>query len=251
MDIELPKLSEYDFLIKKKKLMLNKKEENKNEINNEIKNRKSINQKIMNLYNEWKLKPEIVELKNDIEKLKTKKFDVEENYQKHIEEILNDNKYIDVIDTPKKIKKEKNLSLINNESILFNIKNNNQTIEIPAIRMPSSYSVQILKRKKRVNSDINIFSDKKIHREFSHFSRDIATNASTIISSIRNSAMSSLNNNNGSKFNELLKIMKKGKNKNENKNKIEQPIILLKNMKANLLTNNSNNYSSTMSNANI
>jgi len=53
--------------------MLNKKEENKNEINNEIKNRKSINQKIMNLYNEWKLKPEIVELKNDIEKLKTKK----------------------------------------------------------------------------------------------------------------------------------------------------------------------------------
>ena len=79
MDIELPKLSEYDLLIKKKKLMLNKKEENKNEINNEIKNGKSINQKIMNLYNEWKLKPEIVELKNDIEKLKTKKFDVEEN----------------------------------------------------------------------------------------------------------------------------------------------------------------------------
>ena len=250
MDIELPKLSEYDLLIKKKKLMLNKKEENKNEINKEIKNRKSINQKIMNLYNEWKLKPEIVELKNDIEKLKTKKFDVEENYQKHIEEILNDNKYIDVIDTPKKIKKEKNLSLINNESILFNIKNNNNknmNIEIPAIRMPSSYSVQILKRKRRVNSDINIFSDKKIHREFSNFSRDRATNASTIIPSIRNSAMSSLNNNNnGKKFNEILKIMKRDKNKN--KNKIEQPIISLKNMKVNLLTNNSNNYSSTISN---
>ena len=228
--------------------MLNKKEENKNEINNEIKNRKSINQKIMNLYNEWKLKPEIVELKNDIEKLKTKKFDVEENYQKHIEEILNDNKYIDVIDTPKKIKKEKNLSLINNDSILFNIKNNNNknmNIEIPAIRMPSSYSVQILKRKRRVNSDVNIFSDKKIHREFSNFSRDRATNASTIIPSIRNSAMSSLNNNNnGKKFNEILKIMKRDKNKN----KIEQPIISLKNMKVNLLTNNSNNYSSTISN---
>ena len=250
MDIELPKLSEYDLLIKKKKLMQNKKEDNKNEINNEIKNRKSINQKIMNLYNEWKLKPEIVELKNDIEKLKTKKFDVEENYQKHIEEILNDNKYIDVIDTPKKIKKEKNLSLINNESILFNIKNKNNknmNIEIPAIRMPSSYSVQILKRKRRVNSDINIFSDKKIHREFSNFSRDRATNASTIIPSIRNSAMSSLNNNNnGNKFNEILKIMKRDKNKN--KNKIEQPIISLKNMKVNLLTNNSNNYSSTISN---
>ena len=249
MDIKLPKLSEYDLLIKKKKLMLNKKEENKNEINNEINNRKSINQKIMNLYNEWKLKPEIVELKNDIEKLKTKKFDVEENYQKHIEEILNDNKYIDVIDTPKKIKKEKNLSLINNDSILFNIKNNNNknmNIEIPAIRMPSSYSVQILKRKRRVNSDINIFSDKKIHREFSNFSRDRATNASTIIPSIRNSAMSSLNNNNnGKKFNEILKIMKRDKN---NKNKIEQPIISLKNMKINLLTNNSNNYSSTISN---
>ena len=250
MDIELPKLSEYDLLIKKKKLMLNKKEENKNEINNEIKNRKNINQKIMNLYNEWKLKPEIIELKNDIEKLKTKKFDVEENYQKHIEEILNDNKYINVIDTPKKIKKEKNLSLINNDSILFNIKNKNNknmNIEIPAIRMPSSYTVQILKRKRRVNSDINIFSDKKIHREFSNFSRDRATNASKIIPSIRNSAMSSLNNNNnGKKFNEILKIMKRDKNKN--KNKIEQPIISLKNMKVNLLTNNSNNYSSTISN---
>ena len=228
--------------------MLNKKEENKNEINNEIKNRKSINQKIMNLYNEWKLKPEIVELKNDIEKLKTKKFDVEENYQKHIEEILNDNKYIDVIDTPKKIKKEKNLSLINNDSILFNIKNKNNknmNIEIPAIRMPSSYSVQILKRKRRISREVNIFSNKKIHREFSNFSRDRATNASTIIPSIRNSAMSSLNNNNnGKKFNEILKIMKRDKNKN----KIEQPIISLKNMKVNLLTNNSNNYSSTISN---
>ena len=37
------------------KIQKKKKEENKNEINNEIKNRKSINQKIMNLYNEWKL----------------------------------------------------------------------------------------------------------------------------------------------------------------------------------------------------
>ena len=59
--------------------------------------------------------------------------------------------------------------------------------------------------------------------------------------------MSSLNNNNnGKKFNEILKIMKRDKNKN--KNKIEQPIISLKNMKINLLTNNSNNYSSTISN---
>ena len=256
MDIELPKISDYDLLIKKKQIMSNKnkKEENKkNEINNEIKNKKKINEKIVNLYNEWKLKPEIIELKKDIEELKTKKFDIEENYQKHLDElILDQNYYIDTIDTSKKIKKGKKLSLINNESILFNIKNNNNknmNIEIPTIRMPSSYSVQILKRKSRVNSDINILSDKKILREFSNFSRDRVTNASTIIPSIRNSAMSSLNNNNnGKKFNEILKIVKKDKNNIKNKNKFKQPIISLKNMKMNLLTNNSNNYSSTILN---
>ena len=112
--------------------------------------------------------------------------------------------------------------------------------------MPSSYSVQILKRKRRFSTNINIFSDNKIHREFS----DRATNASTIIPSIKNSAMSSLNNNNnnGKKFNQILKIMKKDKNKIKNKNKIEQPIISLKNMKINLLTYNDNNYPSTISN---
>ena len=247
MDIELPKLSDYDLLInKKKELIIKKQKENKI---HKIKNyrNKKISNKIMHFYSQWKLMPEITELKKDIEQLKTKKLDIEENYQKHLEE-LNQDLY-NIPDLPKRKKERKQLNLINNEGI-FNIKDNNTiNIEIPAIRMPSSYSVQILKRKRRINSDINIFSDKKVNREITNFSRDRVTNASTIIPSIRNSAMSSINNNNnnnGRKFNAILKII----NRNKNKHKIEQPIISLKEMKINLFTNN-NRYSSTISYANI
>ena len=245
MDIELPKLSDYDLLINKKKEILNKKpEENKsNKINDYV--NKKITNKMIRFYSQWKLMPEITELKKDIEQLKTKKLDIEENYQKHLEE-LNPELY-DIPDLPKRKKERKPLNLLNNEPI-FNIKDNNTiNIDIPAIRMPSSYSVQILKRKRRINSDINILSDKKTNREFTNFSRDRVTNASTIIPSIRNSAMSSINNNNnGRKFNAILKMIKKDKNKL----KIKQPIISLKEMKINLFTNN-NRYSSTNSNANI
>ena len=246
MDIELPKLSDYDLLInKKKELIIKKQKENKI---HKIKNyrNKKISNKIMHFYSQWKLMPEITELKKDIEQLKTKKLDIEENYQKHLEE-LNQDLY-NIPDLPKRKKERKPLNLINNEGI-FNIKDNNTiNIEIPAIRMPSSYSVQILKRKRRINSDINIFSDKKINREITNFSRDRVTNASTIIPSMRYSAMSSINNNNnnGRKFNAILKIIKR----NKNKHKIEQPIISLKEMKINLFTNN-NRYSSTISYANI
>lgn len=199
--------------------------------------------------------PEITELKKEIDQLKTRKIDIEQNYQKHKDD-MNQKTYLIQNNLPKRKrpKRNKSLRLLNNDS-LFSLNNkNNKSININissayernSIRMPSSYSVQVLKRKSRINSGIQIIQDKKIFREFSNFSREGTTNMSTNNPSIRNSAASSItiNNKNKRRFDEILKILKRDKNKN----KIEQPIFSLKKMKINLFSNNTNTGTSNASN---
>ena len=248
MDIELPKLFEYDYLMNKRQTIISEQDNNKNneiEETNDINYSRKNSSKLISICSKWKLMPEITELKKEIEQLKTRKIDIEQNYQKHKDD-MNQKTYLIQNNLPKRKrpKRNKSLRLLNNDS-LFSLNNkNNKSININissayernSIRMPSSYSVQVLKRKSRINSGIQIIQDKKIYREFSNFSREGTTNMSTNNPSIRNSAASSIaiNNKNKRRFDEILKILKRDKNKN----KIEQPIFSLKKMKINLFSNN-------------
>ena len=250
MDIELPKLFEYDYLMNKRQTIISEQDNNKNneiEETNDINYSRKNSSKLISICSKWKLMPEITELKKEIDQLKTRKIDIEQNYQKHKDD-MNQKTYLIQNNLPKRKrpKRNKSLRLLNNDS-LFSLNNkNNKSININissayernSIRMPSSYSVQVLKRKSRINSGIQIIQDKKIFREFSNFSREGTTNMSTNNPSIRNSAASSItiNNKNKRRFDEILKILKRDKNKN----KIEQPIFSLKKMKINLFSNNTN-----------
>ena len=250
MDIELPKLFEYDYLMNKRQTIISEQDNNKNneiEETNDINYSRKNSSKLISICSKWKLMPEITELKKEIDQLKTRKIDIEQNYQKHKDD-MNQKTYLIQNNLPKRKrpKRNKSLRLLNNDS-LFSLNNkNNKSININissayernSIRMPSSYSVQVLKRKSRINSGIQIIQDKKIYREFSNFSREGTTNMSTNNPSIRNSAASSIaiNNKNKRRFDEILKILKRDKNKN----KIEQPIFSLKKMKINLFSNNTN-----------
>ena len=250
MDIELPKLFEYDYLMNKRQTIISEQDNNKNneiEETNDINYSRKNSSKLISICSKWKLMPEITVLKKEIDQLKTRKIDIEQNYQKHKDD-MNQKTYLIQNNLPKRKrpKRNKSLRLLNNDS-LFSLNNkNNKSININissayernSIRMPSSYSVQVLKRKSRINSGIQIIQDKKIYREFSNFSREGTTNMSTKNPSIRNSAASSItiNNKNKRRFDEILKILKRDKNKN----KIEQPIFSLKKMKINLFSNNTN-----------
>lgn len=249
MDIELPKLSEYDYLMNKRKTILSEQDINKkNEIEeiNKINYDKNKSNKLISIFSNWKLMPEITELKKEIEQLKTRKIDIEENYQKHKDDMCQKTYFLpNTLPKRKRPKRNKSFRSLNNDS-QFNINNKSinfntsSAYERPSIRMPSSYSVQILKRKSRINDDIQIITNKKIFREFSNFSRDRTTAISTNNPSIRNSAVSSITINNnkiGRRFDGILNIIKKDKNKN----KIEQPIFSLKKMKINLFSKNNEN----------
>ena len=84
IDIELPKLSDYDLMINKRKSLkyqtINKKIDTN--INDKI-------EKLNRIYHKWKLAPEINALKEEIKNIQTHKFDIEENYLRHKEEIEN------------------------------------------------------------------------------------------------------------------------------------------------------------------
>ena len=109
--------------------------------------------------------------------------------------------------------------------------------------MPSSYSVQILKRKSRINSGIYDLMQRKKKREFSNISRD-KTNVTSIIQSIRSSAKTSMTSNKKeSKFNEILN----NKIKKDEKKLIKKNIFSLKKIRINLFNNSKNNNSSVFS----
>ena len=247
MDIELPKLSDYDLIInKKKKINLpNNDKENYNTDNiiNELRNK----------YKNWKLIPEIDNIKEEIKSLRSQKINIEENYRRHKEEIYNKTYLIPDIPVRKKAKRD-SFKSTNNEGIFnlnlnINMKNINKnslsSIETPSLRMPSSYSVQILKRKSRINSGIYELMQRKKKREFSNISRD-RTNVSSILQSIRNSATTSMTSNKKEgKYYEIFK----NKIKKEGQKQIDgNSIFSLKKIRINLFNNSKNNNSSVLSN---
>ena len=243
IDIELPKLSDYDLMINKRKSLkyqtMNKKIDTN--INDKI-------EKLNRIYHKWKLAPEINALKEEIKNIQTHKFDIEENYLRHKEEI--ENKTYMILNIPqRKISKNKSFKLTNNEN-KFNLninstnknkhnlninKNTISSYETPSLRMPSSYSVKILKRKSRINSSLHNIAKNKIYRENSNISGD-RTNVSSIINSVRNSASISMTANKPEgRINELIKKLQK----DDNKNKIK-PVFSLKSMNLNFSTPNNN-----------
>ena len=248
MDIELPKISDYDLMIIKKKnsIIEEKTDEEVNNVNNN---------ELIKKYSKWKLMPEINAIKEEIKTLQSQKIDIEQNYIRHKEEIINKTYHIPNIPVRKKDKINA-FKLTNREGLFnFNLKsnlnlsNNNinktslQSYETPSIRMPSSYSVNILKRKSRIDSGFHNFLKNKLNREYSNISRE-GTNVSSLIHSVRNSATTSMTTNKKEKrFNEILKKM----NKNGKKNIFGKDMLSLKNMKINFIPK-SNNNSSIISN---
>ena len=241
LDIELPKLSDYDLMIHKRKKSLNNSEAIESTDNNK-------NNELMKKYHKWELMPEINAIKEEIKTLQSQKIDIEQNYLRHKEEIINKTYMIPNIPVRKNAKKE-SMELTNSEG-LFNLNinlssninkiNRSSSIssyETPSIRMPSSYSMNILKRKSRINSGIHTFLKNKAKREFSNNSRE-RTNVSSIMHSIRNSAnTSTTSNKKEKKFNEIIKKL----NKIEKKNIFGKPMFSLKSMKMNFIPNSNNN----------
>ena len=241
LDIELPKLSDYDLMIHKRKKSLNNSEAIESTDNNK-------NNELMKKYHKWELMPEINAIKEEIKTLQSQKIDIEQNYLRHKEEIINKTYMIPNIPVRKNAKKEF-MELTNSEG-LFNLNinlssninkiNRSSSIssyETPSIRMPSSYSMNILKRKSRINSGIHTFLKNKAKREFSNNSRE-RTNVSSIMHSIRNSAnTSTTSNKKEKKFNEIIKKL----NKIEKKNIFGKPMFSLKSMKMNFIPNSNNN----------
>ena len=241
LDIELPKLSDYDLMIHKRKKSLNNSEAIESTDNNK-------NNELMKKYHKWELMPEINAIKEEIKTLQSQKIDIEQNYLRHKEVIINKTYMIPNIPVRKNAKKEI-MELTNSEGLFnlnINLSSNINKInrsssmssyETPSIRMPSSYSMNILKRKSRINSGIHTFLKNKAKREFSNNSRE-RTNVSSIMHSIRNSAnTSTTSNKKEKKFNEIIKKL----NKIEKKNIFGKPMFSLKSMKMNFIPNSNNN----------
>ena len=237
MDLELPKLSDYDLFINNNK---NKKgiqySDNNEDINiyhttNKI---KSIKKK----YQQWKLIPEIEAIKAEIQTLQSKKIDIEDNYKRHKEELANKTYIIPNIPVRKKEKINESKFKIREGLFNLNLKNNLNSnnanrssiissYESSSIRMPSSYSMKIIKRKSRVTNLINTFLENKPNPEISINSRE-KTNVTSLIQSVRNSAnISKISNKKEKKFEGILKKM----NKDEKNNNAVKPKISLKGMK--------------------
>ena len=196
LDINLPKICDYETLINKEK---QKEEEDKNNINNEtiLRNNTKIKTEIPKLLSNSELMEEFKAIKDEIKFLKQKKLDVEENYLRHQEELSN----IVYIFEKKQVKNKKD-NLINKDNLM----NNNLLSENPMIRMPSSHSVSILKRKFKINSGISN-KYKRPYRNLSNHTRD-----RTSASSIKNSASSIFTTSKSeNKYRELYNYIKKEK----------------------------------------
>ena len=239
MDLELPKISDYDSLINKKKKSIQFtgiNEDNTNNLDNNNSNNKI--KLIKKQYHQWKLIPEINAIKAEIQTLQAKKLDIEENYRRHKEELANKTYIIPDIPLRKKEKIAKNKLTIGEGLFNLNLKNpfnsNNanrssiiSSYENNSMRMPSSYSMKVLKRKSIITDGINTFLENKINPEISINSRE-KTNVTSIIQSVRNSAnVSKISNKKEKKFEGILKKM----NKDEKNNNAVKPKISLKGMK--------------------
>jgi hypothetical protein len=193
LDINLPKISDYENLIKNNNKVEEeeKNKENVNDNKNDIKNKTEI----PNAYYESELMKEFRAIKEEIKFLKEKKLDIDENYKRHQDELA------EIVYTfEKKHFNDKK----DNLNIDDNLMNKKIFTENSRIRMPSSHSVSILKRKFKINSGIS----NKYNRNFSNHTRD-----RTSASSIKNSASSIITTNKSeNKYKDFLNYIK-----NENK----------------------------------
>ena len=231
MDINLPKISEYETLV------INKTKKNK-----EIKRKKNNSNKkgknkidIYHFLNSDLIK-EFRELRDEIKNLKSKKIDIEGNYIKHHENssniLYNYNDFIN----------KRNIN--NNEH--NNISSCDQKLFTPnhILRMPSSHSMSIIKRKVNIvnNKDNNNRTNRK-NRNCSNYTRD-RTSASTI----KNSVSSIFTpNKNEKKYNEIFNYINKKNILTNNSSDIHSLISpkqrsniqLKKSLQTNNATNNS------------
>ena len=195
IDINLPKLSDYEAIID----IENKKiEEEKNKTIESEKNKEKKKNEMYNKFSNLELIKELRMLKGEINFLKEKKLDIDENYLKHQEELAN---VVYVFDKKPVVNKMNNVKeddgLINRKIIAEN----------PKMRLPSSHSVSILKRKFKINSGIS-HKYNRSNRNYSNYSmgKD-RTSASTIKNSASYIITSSKSND---KYNEIFnKYLKK------------------------------------------
>ena len=235
LDINLPRISDYETLINKEK----QKEEEKNDINKEInfRNKTKIKTEIPKLLSNSELMKEFKAIKDEIKFLKQKKIDVEENYLRHQEELSN----IIYIFEKKPFKNKKD-NLINKDGLI----KNKLLPENPMIRMPSSHSVSILKRKFKIDSGITN-KYKRPYRNLSNHTRD-----RTSASSIKNSASSIITTSKSeNKYRELYNYIKKDK-KNILANSLKiPPLYSLPQDKSNNISKNNINSSNITSMSDI
>ena len=195
IDINLPKLSDYEKIID----IENKKiEEEKNKTIESEKNKEKKKNEMYNKFSNLELIKELRMLKGEINFLKEKKLDIDENYLKHQEELAN---AVYVFDKKPVVNKMNNVmeddGLINRKIIAEN----------PKMRLPSSLSVSILKRKFNINSGIS----HKYNRSNTNYSNYSMGKDRTSASTIKNSASYIITSSKSNdKYNEIFnKYLKK------------------------------------------
>ena len=197
LDINLPKISDYENMINKNKIEEEKNKENEINKENIIRNDMKNKIEIPNIYSDNELMNEFESIKNEIKFLKEKKFDLDENYKRHQEKLEN----IVYIFEKKTFNKKKD-NLINNEGLV----RKKIFTKNPMIRMPSSHSVSILKRKFKIHSGIS----NKYNRNYRNYSKH--TRDRTSASTLKNSASSIITTNKSeNKYKELFNCIKNEK----------------------------------------
>ena len=237
MDINLPKISDYETIInnKNKKIEEDKDKNKENNEKNIIKNSKNYKTLTPSSFENSELMKEFNALKDEIKILKTKKIDIEENYLKHQEELRN----LMYVFVDKKNKNKKD-TLISAEGLI----NKKLFGENQKIRMPSSHSVSIIKRKFKINSGINHKYNKKNYRNYSNHTRD-RTSASSIKNSVSSIITTRKSDN---KLDDIFNYMKKEQKHQILTNSLELPSLFSpprkKSCNNSRIKNSSNNITS-------
>ena len=217
LDLNLPKISDYETIINKEKLKEEEEKKNKTVIMNEnIINNKIIRNKtqIPSIFSNSSLMKEFREIKDEIKFLKGKKIDLDENYKNHQKELSN----AIYIFEKKRIKKKKE-NIMNEEGLI----NKKIIAENPRMRMPSSHSVSILKRKSIIDPGIINKYNKIYNRNYSNHTRD-RTRASSPIMYSASSIITTNKSKNDNNYKELYKNIKKVE-KNKIINRLENNLI--------------------------
>jgi hypothetical protein len=241
IDINLPKISEYETIInnnsrKNEEMNINedkskdKSKDKKEILNKKIKTKKDIKNQFFNseLMNELKF------LKEELNHLIDKKMDIGENYIKNRENLFNM-----IYNFSDDYNKNNNNTNNTNEDYKIVYGNKKIFSPNPLLRMPSSHSISLIKRKYNNNNIVNNKYhriNKKI-RNHSNYTRD-----KTSASSYKNSISSVFNTSKSeNKFKEMFNYINK---KNILTNSVEIPSLLSPNKKSyiqlrtNLPTNN-------------